>query len=242
MKPESPRLSATGEIGAAFRALARPPLLSLLLLNCMISVVAIGISVGLGPKSSDDLVLLGQISTYVLDAIGIYVQIAVVLAASAVAAEHSADLWLRAAFRHRCFWRFLGGTILEVVLVLLGTAALIVGAFVVGGIVALTQAAVILERKMPVDALRRSAELTSPVRRQVATVFSLLLLTPLVAGAAAVALELDLNVGAQLTLTIAGSVLSIGAAVALTHIFVKLGGTPAPPVQTLLYKGTTRPR
>lgn len=233
-----PTIDGGREIRDALLSLARPPWLTLLLLSCFLSVVSVSIAAEVRPTTPDDSLALAQITSIVVDVIGIYVQIAVVLATASSAESSSGDLWMRAAFRHRCFWRFLAVTIVEVLLVLAGALVLVVGAFLVGGLVALSQPAVVLERRGPIDAIRRSAELARPARAQVTIVFGTLLLLPLVAAAGAVALRLDLAYPAQLAMTVGGSVLSLAAAIALTRAFVKLGGAPSPPAQALLYKST----
>jgi hypothetical protein len=236
VQPEKRHVRAWTEVASAFRALVRPPFVTLLLLNALIAVVTVSISARLGPNSPDDLATLGQTSMLALDVVAIYVQIALVLAAGSAGDSPSADIWMRAAFRHRCFWRFLGTTIIVVVLVMIGFAALAIGAVIAGGIIGVAQAGVVLERLSPFDALRRSAALTKPARGQVAAVFSALLLLPLVAGAISVVVKVDLSLGVQLALSLGGTVFSFAAAIALTRMFVKLGGSPTPPVQTLLYK------
>jgi hypothetical protein len=232
-----PSISARAEIAGALRSLGKRPFLVLLLLSYLLALVAMSISSQVDPSSSDASLSLARASNLVVEVIGIYLQIAVVLAAGGPRAEPDADPWIRAAFKHRCFWRYFAVTILEVLLSLIGGIALIVGAAVVGGIIGLGQPAVVLERLQPIDALRRSAQLTKAARRSVAIVFFALLLVPLAGGLALLAFDVRLNEVLDAAVTIAGATTSFVATVALTRIFVKLGGAPAPPVQTLLYKG-----
>jgi hypothetical protein len=239
---ESPPISARTEVVAAFRSLRQPPFLSLLLLSLLLVLVSTSIAAQVRPRATEAALFLASTSSVVLAVLGVYLQIAVVLAAGGTGGPRAADPWMRAAFKHRCFWRYLAATILEVFLGLTGFLGLVVGAWVVGGIVGLTQAAVVLERRQPGDALRRSAELTKPARGQVGTVFFALLLVP-AAGVALQVARVDLAMSWNVVITVTQALGSFVAAIALTRIFVKLGGAPTPPVQVLLYKASgARPR
>jgi hypothetical protein len=229
-------ISATAELADAFRSLTRRPFIVLLCLGYLLALVGTSISLQLDPSSADSSLTLARFSSVIIEVLGIYLQIAVVIAAGGSGEPLSADPWMRAAFKHRCFWRYFAVTILEVLLSLVGLAGAVVGAVIVGGIVALAQPAVVLERLQPVGALRRSAELTKPARRSVGIVFVVLLLVPLAVGLVLLGLEVDLALGWELALTLVSATASFAASIALTRIFVKLGGAPAPPVQTLLYK------
>ena len=229
-------ISAGAEMAGAVRSLSKRPLLVLLLLSYLLALVAMSISSQVDASSSDASLSLARASNVVVEVIGIYLQIAVVLVAGSASIERAADPWIRAAFKHRCFWRYFAVTILEVLLALIGAVAALVGAAVVGGIIGLGQPAVVLERLQPIVALRRSAALTKTARRPVGIVFFVLLLLPLAGGLVLLALDAHPGVVADTALTVVGATTSFVATVALTRIFVKLGGAPAPPVQTLLYK------
>ena len=229
-------VSARAEIAGAVLSLRRRPLLVLLLLSYLLALVAMSTSSQVDASSSDASLSLARVSNVLVEVIGVYVQIAVVLVAGGTAAEPSADPWLRAAFRHRCFWRYFAVTLLEILLALIGAAFALVGAAIVGAVFGLGQPAVVLERRQPIDALRRSAELTKPARWPVGVVFVVLLLAPLAGGLVLLAVDADLALIWETALTILGATTSFLATVALTRLFVKLGGAPAPPVQTLLYK------
>jgi hypothetical protein len=230
------RISAGAEIAAAVRSLAKRPLSVLLLLSYLLALVAMSISSQVDAASSDAALSLARASNVVVEVIGVYVQIAVVLAAASATVERAADPWIRAAFKHRCFWRYFAVTILMVLLALIGAAAALIGAAVVGGIIGLGQPAVVLERLQPIAALQRSAALTKPARRPVGIVFFVLLLLPLAAGLVLLAFDVRPGLAWDTAVTVLGATTSFVATVALTRIFVKLGGAPAPPVQTLLYK------
>jgi hypothetical protein len=189
----------------------------------------------LGPRA-DEYLFLAFASDLFFGVASIYMQIAMTMAAASSGEPHGADPWIKAALRRRCFWRYLGASLLAVILILVGVLALVVGAVVVGAALVLTQAAVVLEQKGPVDALRRSAELTKPVRRQTATIFLILWLPALVPYVLIQLFEIELNLAAGILFSLAGNVLSVLGTIAFTRTFVKLGGAAAPPLQTLLYK------
>jgi hypothetical protein len=229
-------INAGAELAAAARALVRRPFFVLLCLSYLLALVGTSISLQFDASNADASFTLARASSIIIEVLGIYLQIAVVLVAGSSGEPASADPWMRAAFKHRCFWRFFAVTVLEVFAMLLGFVAVVVGAAIVGGIVALGQAAVVLERRQPVDALRRSAALTGPVRGPVALIFFVLFAVPVGAGVVLLALGIELPLGWEFVVTVVGATTSFMASIALTRIFVKLGGAPTPPVQTLLYK------
>jgi hypothetical protein len=223
------------EIGDALGEILRPPFLVFGLLNAFLTVASIGITelVGTAPSSGD--ALLDMSSSLFIAAVSCYLQIAVVLVAAS-GETRAVDPWLKAAFRHRCFWRFLGVTFLMVFFVFVGLVFVVVGALVAGGVVALGQQAVILERKGPIKAINRSSELTKPVRSAVATVFAVFWLAPALWPLTAWVLDLEVSTVLQVGVAAVNSLLIVAGTVALTRVFVKLGGSPAPPLQTLLSK------
>jgi hypothetical protein len=230
------RIRAVHEMLAAFRALGRRPILALTLLSVFLAVAGTGIFHLLGPQTDDPDLLLVSLSTVFFAVAGIYLQISIILAAASSGEAHGPDPWIKAALKHRCFWRYVGAILFAGLFVALGALALLVGAIVVGGIVGLAEPAVVLERKGAADALGRSAELTKPVRPQVALIFGVLWLPPLVYSVLESALEIRLELPADVALAVAGAVLPAAGVIAMTNVFVKLGGAPTPPLQTLLYK------
>jgi hypothetical protein len=139
---------------------------------------------------------------------------------------------VRAAFRQRCFWRFLIGSLVAIIGVFFGFILLIVPGVILCGIVALVQPAAVLERRSPLEAWRRSAEVGRPARGPLTIVFLFLALLP------NVSLQFGLQVtgtgtpGAEwIALDLVTGVLYMGAAIALTRAFVALrpGAPPTPP-------------
>lgn len=214
---EPPIVRPGHEIATALRTLATPPFWTLVVLSMLVTVVSSRLS------TSDNGALL---SLLVLALVSTYIQIAACLAAAALDPEKSADRWLAAAFRNRCFWRYVGTSLLFFVMIVVGLFAVVVGAFIVGGVFALSLPAAAIDRDMPIAALKSSAALTRPVRIPVIVVFGLLYILPVVV----------VQVGAQVTplndwgLTVASlvpPVLQLGALISMTGIYVSLRG-PAP--------------
>jgi hypothetical protein len=222
------------EIAAAFRLLARPPFVTILLLQVFLSVA--GASIGrVGDQRADEFGFLLMTGSLSFAAVSIYLHVAATLAAGGTG-EGSSEAWIRAAFRQRCFWRYIGATLLSVFLIMLGMLALVIGGIVIGSWVALSQAAVVLERKRPVEAVNRSNELTRPVRKPVAIIFTVFWLPVLASAVAFIVLEIRLDLVPQVLIDVTSAVLGLAATIAFTRVYVKLGGTPTPPLQTLLYK------
>lgn len=215
--------------------LFRRPFATIVVVTVLLGVAATNIGELIGAEPTGELGLLAMSADTFFLVTSIYLEIATILAAGGNG-EGSAEGWIRAAVRHRCFWRFLAASFVMVFLILLGAVAFVVGAVVVASAVTLAQPAVVLERLGPVVAQRRSAELTRPVRKAVGIVFVLFWLPPLAANVMILLFEVDLALAAQIALQAAGTVLGIAATIALTRIFVTLGGAPTPPLQTLLYK------
>jgi hypothetical protein len=201
----------------ALTDLFRPPFATLLVVNLFLYVV---------PGTTPQADLLDLLLALLVAAASVYVQIACILAAAASDPGRSGDAWLRAAFRRRCFWRVVGVQLLTLLLVAAGAVLLVVGAFVVGGIISLGEAAVVLERAGPIEAVRRSARLTRPARGALIIVFGLLVIAPSVVGPSVSALGASrvalVAVGLPLV------VVSMGGTLALARAFVALGGAPTP--------------
>ncbi|HJR45429.1 MAG TPA: hypothetical protein VJ927_07470 [Actinomycetota bacterium] len=218
-----PRISTGATLRDGFASLLRAPFRGLLLLALLITLVLDTL-----PVESDDATVL---ATLVLFALSLYLQIATTLAAAEAEASHSVDLWLKQAVRRRCFWRFLGAAILVVLTVVAsGLVGVVVGAFLMGGIVALADPAVVLEHKGPVEAIARSAELGKGSRRPLIVLFGLLILVP----------GMSLQVGSffwdvrsffgDLWPVVSAVVVILGFAgsIALTRAFLELGGSVLP--------------
>jgi hypothetical protein len=224
------------EMGAAFRALATAPFLALMLLDILLAVVTL--SIANLTNDSTQYAYLSFPSTLFFAATSIYLQIAVTLAAAAGGGDrHGADPWIKAALRHRCFWRVVGASLLMALAVMVGALLLIVGAVIVGSRLALSQAAVVLERKPVGEALQRSTELTQPARVPVGVMFTVLWLVPFAVSVIDVT-GVHLPSSVEVAITVAGNVTWVMWTIAITRVFVKLGGAPAPPLQTLLYKAS----
>ena len=237
MQPEQQQsIRPFAEIASALRSLVRAPFLALLLLDFLIAATSAGIGDLLGPNASEDSFFLVLTSSLFFAGATIYLQIAVMLAAGGSGDVGGADAWVKAAIRNRCFWRFLGVSVLAAFLILVGAVALIVGAIVIASSLLLSQPAVVLERKLPKEALQRSAELSKPARVALGTIFLLLWLPPLVLAVVFDLLDVDLDVAVQMAVGFGSSVLGMAATITVTRVFVKLGGAPTPPLQTLLYK------
>jgi hypothetical protein len=241
MDEGGPVVHPATQIIDAFRMLLRRPFAEVLLLTLLIAAASAIVGTLLDSRGRSEYGYLVTISSIFFVAVSTYLQIAVVLAAAGEGTTSHADAWIRVAFKRRCFWRYLGVTLLSSLLILVGALALLIGAIVVGAILFVSQPAVVLERTGPGDALSRSAELTRPVRREAAIIFAALSL-PAYAGYLLVPLfHLDLGIMAAIGLTWASNIFSLASTFAATRVFVRLGGTPTPPLDTLLYKAKVVP-
>jgi hypothetical protein len=221
MQTERPSVRAGDSILAGIKALGAPPFRTLWALSLFLSLVSNSVT-----ESSDDAALWGSL---VLLVISTYVQIATTLAAGRSQPEPRADSWIRGAFARRCFWRFVATGLISVLLVAVGLFALIIGGFVMGGVVGLAQPAVVLERCRPTDAIRRSAKLSAGARSQIAIIFGVTILAPLIATQSVYQLGWDRALGAGwLVTTFVAVSLALAGTIALTHAYVRLGGSPTP--------------
>jgi hypothetical protein len=221
MQTERPPIRAGESILAGIKALGSPPFRTLWALSLFLSLVSSSIT-----ESADWSALWGSL---VLLVISTYVQMAATLAAGRLQPEPKADSWMRAAFARRCFWRFVATGLISVLLVAVGLFALIIGGFVMGGIVGLAQPAVVLERCLPTDAIRRSAKLSTGARAQIAVVFGVTILAPLIMAQAVYQLGWDRALGAgELVATIVSVSLALSGTIALTRAYVRLGGSSTP--------------
>lgn len=215
-EPSAP-IKTARSIAEALRTLVRPPFITLIALTVLVTVVSSRMS------TSDNGAL---VSLLVLALVSTFIQISSCLAAATESPEKSADRWLLAAFRNRCFWRYVGTSLLFFVMIVAGLFAAVVGAFVVGGVFALSLPAAAIDRQLPIAALKTSAALTRPIRMPVIVIFGVLYILPVMV----------LQVLAQLTslrgwgLTLAGippPILQLAALIAVTRIFVAVRGAAA---------------
>jgi hypothetical protein len=230
MEPASAtRISAGATIRDAFSTLIKPPFRTLLILGILVSLVSNTL-----PESADGTTLLVAL---ILVGLGLYLQIAVTVAAADPNPTSSSDVWLKEAFARRCFWRYFATSVFVlIVVVLAGIVGLIIGGFVMGGVVALSDPAVVLERRGPADAISRSAELSKGNRGALALIFGVLILIPgMSVQVGGLVWDLPALAG-DLWPLVAVVVLILGmtGAIALTRTFLALGGRrePIPPRPT----------
>jgi hypothetical protein len=199
----------------AFRDLVRPPFSLILLLDLLIYGASARVS------QIDDAVLFGALLLAVVSA---YLQIATIMAASSTR-ELSADEWIKAAFRHRVFWRFALTGLLAITVILLGFLALIVGGLVIGSMLALAQPASVQERAWPFQAMRSSVALSAGNRFPIGIVFALLFIVPLAVLQTGAQLRWDRDLGAAwIAIGAVGTVAGLVGVIALTQAYVALGG------------------
>lgn len=197
--------------------LLKPPFLPLFILSLFVSTVAASFA-----EQVDDVSLLSSIALAVVSA---YLQIAIILAAAEEEPSTSADAWIKAAFRRRCFWRFALASLFSFVLVAAGLLVLVIPGFIVGAYVGMGPIAAVLERTGPGDSLRRSTALSAPARRAVGLVFGLFVIVPNAALQVALYLNADaFPLGLWIGLELATVILFMVALLALTHAFLRLGG------------------
>jgi len=204
----------TGALGDIFRR----PFLILLSLNLLVSLV----TASLGAART------GVATWLLLAAVTVYVQIATVLAAGSSKPDPSGDAWMRAAFRARCFWRFVIVELFIFVMVGLGLFLVVVGALVIGAHVALSEQAVVLERLGIVQALSRGVDVSQGNRKAVGLIFGVMVLLPNVALPLAYAVGLDDTALERSVTSAVTVVVSMAGTLALTKTFVDLGGRPSP--------------
>jgi hypothetical protein len=184
---------------------------------------------------------LNLLATLVLALISIYLDIAVILAAGRAEPHASADVWIRGAFRRRCLLRFVITGFLVDLLVAIGLVAIVVGAFVVGGFLAVAQPAAVIERQTPINALSRSVVLSRGARRVTGVVYALLAFIPLVSVQAAHLLEWIPNRTVSAVVACLAATLGLAGAIALSRLFVALGGKPTPHQDSLAPARPQRP-
>ena len=199
----------------ALKDLTRAPFALILLLDLLIYGASASVS------QIDDAVLFGAL---LLAAVSAYLQIATIMAASG-SDERSADEWIKAAFRHRVFWRFALTGLLTITVILLGFLALIVGGLVVGAMLALAQPASVLERAWPFQAMRSSVALSEGNRVPIGIVFALLFIVPLAVMQTGAQLRWDRDFGAAwIAIGAVGTIAGLVGVIALTHAYTALNG------------------
>lgn len=212
------KISAGPLMKGALHDIFRRPFLILLFLNLLVSLV----TASLGAART------GVATWLLLAAVTVYVQIATVLAAGSSRPDSSGDAWVRAAFRARCFWRFVIVELFIFVMVGLGLFLVVIGALIIGAYVALSEQAVVLERLGIVQALSRGVDLSQGNRKAVGLIFAVMILLPNVALPLAYAVGLDDTALERSVASAVTVVVSMAGTLALTRAFVNLGGRPSP--------------
>lgn len=225
------RPKVTGTIRYGVMALTRAPFRMLVLLACLVAAASASFD-----QTPTDVELALSVALLV---IAVYVQIAIILAAGATDPSTSADRWITGAFRRRCFWRFVGTSLLVVLALFAGAALAGIGIFVAAALVGLSQSACVLERLLPLEGIKRSARVSKGARGVIGSIFAVLVLLPSVGTQVMLAFGWAEDLGpAWFALVVAGEILTAAGTIALTKAFVDLGGSPTPPVDAL---GPPRP-
>ena len=108
-----------------------------------------------------------------------------------------------------------------------GTLLLLVGGFVMGALVALAPQAAALERRLPIEALARSVQVTRTVRKKIGIVYGAFVLVPTLTSAALFFSGVR-SVEAQVIIGIISGTLSLAGSIALTRAFVELHAEEKP--------------
>lgn len=198
------------------RDLFRPPLVVLLLLDLLIFGAITSM-----PDRVDDASLFGVL---VLTVVSAFVQIALTLAASSKR-RRTADEWVKLAFRRGVFWRLIATQIVMFAAIVLGLFALVVGGFVLGGVLGLSQTAAIQERAWPGPALRSSIALSRGHRMSIGTIFAITFIVPSALVQTGAELEWDRELGiAWDAVGAIATVATLVGVVALARAYIALGG------------------
>ena len=220
-----PELRAGSLVAHGIRTLVVRPFLVLVVLALLLNTVTATV-----PSGAE---LSSLLTSLLLAALTVYVQIATVLAAASDTPERSADIWVRAGFKARCFWRFVGVEVFVFVMVALGLLVVVAGGFVAGAYLALAQPAVVLERLSLPKAVSRSVDMSEGNRVQLGIVYGVLILIPSALVPAAYILGLTDSPLTSLAATLAATVVSTAGSIALTKAFVLLGGAATHPSRRL---------
>lgn len=213
-------------MGNAFASLTKAPFRTLVLLSLLIAITSTTFSeTPSGTETTFSIVLL---------VISIYIQIAFILAAGRRDPEPSPDVWLRGAVRRRCLLRFIGTSLVVVLGLLAGALILVVGIFFIGALIGLAQSACVLERRLPMDAITHSARLAGTARVPIGIIFGLLILVPTATTQTVAVAGWSQDLGLLWPACLAGAeLLTAAGTIALTRMFVALGGTPTPALDRL---------
>lgn len=157
-------------LSTGFKRLRRPPFALLTVLALLVWIATRSVT------ALDGTALL---SLMALTAVTAYVHIAAILAVLADDPDTSVDTWIRAAFARRCFWRFIFAGLLSLLLILAGAVALLIPSFLIGAAVYLASQSAVAERTNPIEAVRRSIEVSRVDRWAVGFVFSVTFWIPL---------------------------------------------------------------
>jgi hypothetical protein len=218
MPTAGPRAGAL--FAEAARVLARPPYVVLVGLNILI-YATIASFAGRADNAAG-------LTTLLLAVVSVYIQVALTLAAASGETK-SADEWIKLGFARGVFWRTVLTSLLSVLLVMLGALFFIVGAFIVGSVVALAQPIAVLEREWPAKSLGRSAQLSREARVQLGVVYGVLAVAPVVLTELGAQTGLAERWGASWHIVgVATTIVSSAGVIALARAYIELGGTPAP--------------
>jgi hypothetical protein len=206
-------------IGHGFSSLAKPPFRTIWMVILLIAVAA--------PTLTDPGDDLSLVALLVFAVVTFLLEMSAVLAAAETTPDPSADTWIRTALRRRGLWRFVLASILTDMAVGLGLLGFLVGGFVVAGIVGLAPQVALLERKLPLQAFSRSAELTRPARGRVGAVYGLLILIPTIGAVIPYAIGYEPSDTVERIRGVLSSTMTMAAWIALTKAYIGLGGTAA---------------
>jgi hypothetical protein len=217
----------------------RPPFRMLLLVELLITLVAASIPA----SATDAAAILGALVLLIVSAV---LQIAILLAAAKPEPDRSADPWIVAAARRRCFWRFVLTRAVVTIMILLGVAVVLLAAsglsalwqtllgmataliwgYVVGSVIGVSEQAAVLERRWPFAAMGRSSELTRPARRTIGTLFAVAVVAPNFLEDRFLGVDLLKDLGPiQVLPALVGVVVSTAGLIALTRAYTGLGGS-----------------
>lgn len=219
--PAPVRLRPGQLMARGLRDLVRPPFV--ILLGVSLLVYAVSASFGSGVNA------VAAYGTLILAVLSLYVQMALVLAASSGAPGRGADPWIRMAFTRRVLLRYFLTGIVTVLLAGLGLILVIVGAIIVGGYLGLAQTISVVERAWPPTALRRSAQLAEGNHWRIGAIFGALFLVPAIVTQAGFLLSDPKHVNpALLVLGGVTVVMSAAGLITLTYAYVELTAAEPP--------------
>lgn len=228
------QMTASALIGHGFSSLLKPPFRTIWMVVLLIALAA--------PTLTDPGDDFSLVALLVFAVVTFLLEMSAVLAAASSDPDPSADAWIRGALRRRGLWRFVLASVLTDLAVGLGLLAFLVGGFIVAGIVGIAPQAALLERKLPLEALKRSAELTKPSRGLIATVYGLLVLVPTIIAVIPYAIGYEPSDTVERIRGVVSSTVTMAAWIALTRAFIELGGLPDPVTEPTSEQSDTLPR